>query len=168
MNADAEYASDNADWGRTVETAACNRWNLEAIASDPNEPWWYDARVVARIDDLEGEFGAVPAGTPVETKAARYRIQNDGLRRGRWWIAESSHEQLLEADGEYALAVYAPGEGVLAMAMRPAWFVDDLVTSWTRCGSGHYAQRSTQIPWNRAFDEKDVATDSISNKGGSA
>jgi hypothetical protein len=35
---------DNADWGLTVERAACERWQLEHIANDPAAPDWFDAR----------------------------------------------------------------------------------------------------------------------------
>jgi hypothetical protein len=35
---------DNADWGLTVERAACERWKLDHIANDPDAPDWFDAR----------------------------------------------------------------------------------------------------------------------------
>jgi|SRR5699024_1794264 len=157
--------NDNADWGRTVEIAACERWQLEHVAGDVAAPGWYDAattRVVSdAADSRVSAFGSVEVQTPVEVKAARFRVQEAGSqRRGRWWLRESSHRALLEADGEYALAVYDPAPepdgGVLSLALRPAWWVGERVTSWSPCGPGHRADRAACVPWNRAFDPADV------------
>ncbi|EMA42682.1 hypothetical protein [Halococcus saccharolyticus] len=160
--------NDNADWGRTAETAACERWPLERISGDADEPWWYDARVCERID-AAGEFGDVEPGTPVEVKVAKYRIPNDTPRRGRWLLRERAHEQLLSEDGEYVLGVRREGEGVGELVMRPAWWVDDLVTTWSPATARRSGRRVAQIPWSRVFeegDEKGIASISITNKGG--
>ena len=147
-----------ADWGRTAETAACERFGLEHVAGDHDAPgpWWHDAITTEWVGDVESAFGAVAPGTPVEVKAARFRIDNNGSRRGRWWLAERSHERLLAESGEYALAVYRPGDGVLALSLRPAWWADALVTRWSPCGTGHQIERSAQIPWGRAFESSEV------------
>lgn len=81
---------DNADWGLTVERAACERWQLEHVASDPTAPDWFDARATAVIRDAtarESAFGPVAADTSIEVKAARYRVEHNGSqRRGLWWL----------------------------------------------------------------------------------
>ena len=164
--------NDNADWGRTAETAACEHWPLERVSSDADEPWWFDARATATVTDTDG-FGDVAAGTPVEVKSALWRIDaNGGDRRGRWLLRERAHDQLLEADGEYALAVVRPTEHIVGLVLRPAWFVDDLVTAWSPTStrrSGRSGRRVAQIPWGRVFDEDDgglrIASDTASDKG---
>lgn len=152
---------DNADWGLTVERFACERWQLEHIASDPDAPNWFDARATVIIRDAktcERAFGAVVAGTPVEVKAARFRVEHNGSqRRGLWWLRESSHRRLVEAAGEYALGVYSPLKGVLALVLRPAWWVEQRVTCWSSCGDDHRAERAARIPWSRVFDPREVA-----------
>jgi hypothetical protein len=152
---------DNADWGLTVERAACERWQLEHIASDPAAPDWFDARATAVIRGAkahETEFGAVVADTAIEVKAARFRVEHNGSqRRGLWWLRESSHRRLLAADGEYALGVYTPVQGVLALILRPAWWVEHRISCWSSCGDDHRADRAARIPWSRVFDTAEVA-----------
>lgn len=152
MNADA--TPSQADWGRTVETAACERWDLSLVADEPEAPWWHDAEATRPIDG--SPFGTIAAGTPIDAKAARYRIDNGSPRRGRWWLRQSSHEKLVAEDGEYALAVYSPESGVLAMRLVPAWWVDEEVTRWSPSGSRHRSDRSAQIPWSRVFASEEV------------
>lgn len=157
----SSVSRDNADWGLTVERAACERWQLEHIASDPAAPDWFDARatVVIRGERThETEFGAVVADTAVEVKAARFRVDHNGSqRRGLWWLRESSHRRLLAADGEYALGVYSPVQGVLALVLRPAWWVEQRISCWSACGDDHRADRAARIPWSRVFDPAEVS-----------
>ena len=151
---------DNADWGLTVERAACERWTLEHIASDPAAPDWFDALATTAIEDAstrESAFGSVAVDTPIEVKAARYRVEHNGSqRRGLWWLRERSHRRLLAVDGEYALGVYSPVQGVLAIVLRPAWWVDHRVSTWSACGDDHRADRAARIPWSRVFDPAEV------------
>jgi hypothetical protein len=151
---------DNADWGLTVERAACERWQLEHVASDPAAPDWFDARATTAIRDAkphETAFGGVAVDTPIEVKAARFRVEHNGSqRRGLWWVRESSHRRLLAADGEYALGVYSPVQGVLVLELRPAWWVEQRVTVWSACGDDHRAERAARIPWSRVFEPREV------------
>lgn len=155
--------NDNADWGRTVEIAACERWQLEHVAGDVAAPGWYDAITTQMLseatDSFVSAFGSVETNTPVEVKATRLRVnEGSSQRRGRWWLRESSHHALVEADGEYALGVYdpAPDGGVLSLALRPAWWVGERVSAWSPCGVGHPADRAACVPWSRVFDPADV------------
>lgn len=143
--------ADNADWGRTVETAACDRWPLEHVAGD-DSPEWFDARTVAPIETPLASSPIAEEGTPVEVKACRRRYRG---RYGRWWIRRENHERLLEAGGEYVLAVYDHAEGdVCRMALTSATTVDALVTSWWECGDGgRCADQYRQVPWTAAFDD---------------
>jgi hypothetical protein len=151
---------DNADWGLTVETAACDRWHLDHTANDRDAPHWFDAIATCALRDVsvrEQAFGTVTAGTPIEAKAARLRVDHgDSQRRGLWWLCESSHRRLLDEDGEYALGVYTPTQGVLHLELRPAWWVDRRVSAWSACGTEHRAQRAARIPWSRVFDPGEV------------
>jgi hypothetical protein len=63
---------------------------------------------------------------------------------------------VVEADGEYALGIYTPGEGVITLALRPAWWIGERVTSWSPCGVGHPTDRAACVPWSRVFDPLDV------------
>ena len=156
----AQGSRDNADWGLTVERAACERWQLEHVASDPAAPDWFDARATTTIRAASARvdaFGAVGADTAIEVKAARFRVEHGpSQRRGLWWVRERSHRRLLDADGEYALGVYSPAQGVLALILRPAWWVERQVTCWSACGDGHRAERAARIPWSRVFDPAEV------------
>lgn len=151
---------DNADWGLTVERAACERWQLEHVANDPAAPDWFDARATTVIRDAktrENDFGEVGGGTPIEAKAARFRVDHNGpQRRGLWWLYERSHRQLLAADGEYALGVYSPASGVLALVLRPAWWVDHRISAWSGCGDDHHADRAARISWSCVFGPMEV------------
>lgn len=160
-NTAGEAPRDNGDWGRTVEVAACDKWpGLEHTAPDRGEPDWYDA--IARTDlhadpgRAYGGLSLVRAGTPVEVKAARSRMQDgQSSRRGRWWIRERQHQRLLDAGGAYALGVYQPRQGVLALALVRATTVGVLAT-WSPCGPGHRADRAARVPWPAVFDPREV------------
>lgn len=149
-------ANDNADWGRTIECAACERWPLRRVSDDVHA---YD------VVFTEGFAGDTPAdhvleGTPAECKACRKRVSNGaGDRPGRWWVRESAHRTLLEAGGWYVLAVYTESEGIVRMARLEADRVDDrLAGRWTSCGSDHPADRSAQLPWTDVFDVQVIRT----------
>lgn len=119
-------ARDNADWGRTVEQVACERWPLDHVAGDTDAPNWYDAMTTA----------------PITTGP-----------NARWWIRRSSHDQLVAAGGEYALGVYEPGAGVRRLALVPAHAVDRaLIRTWSPCGREHHADEAARVPWTRLFD----------------
>ncbi|AGB17366.1 hypothetical protein Halru_2795 [Halovivax ruber XH-70] len=142
--------ADNADWGRTVETAACERWPLEHVAGDDSEPDWFDARFVAPLETELAPVPIVEAGTPVEVKSCRRRYQG---RYGRWWIKRESHEQLLEAGGEYVLAV-TDRSGIVRMSLLDAETVDCLFSTWWGTGNGGKdAEEYRQVPWTAVFDD---------------
>ncbi|MFC3958900.1 hypothetical protein [Halovivax cerinus] len=142
--------ADNADWGRTVETAACERWPLEHVAGDDREPDWFDARFVAPLETELASGPIIEAGTPVEVKSCRTRYRG---RYGRWWIRRESHERLLEAGGEYVLAIYDTG-GIKRMSLLSAETVDCLISSWWETGDGgRDADEYRQVPWTAVFED---------------
>lgn len=143
--------ADNPDWGRSVETVACDRWPLNRVSSDDDVPDWIDARTVDPIETELSPEPIVEAGTPVEVKACQRRYRG---RNGRWWIKRGNHESLLAEDGEYVLAVYDSNSGdVVRMSLLSARTLDALVTSWWDCGDGgRTAEEYRQIPWTAVFD----------------
>ncbi|WP_273836187.1 hypothetical protein [Halococcus sp. PRR34] len=160
---------ENGALGANAELAACERYPLERVPDDHHDEWWLDARVTEQIDVGDG-FGTVEAGTPVEIKSAAWRISNGGPRRGRWLLRERAHDQLREVSGEYALLVADPDDTeIAACALRPAWWVEDLVTTWSPASAQRSGRHVAQIPWSRVFeesDEKGIASISVTNKGG--
>lgn len=151
--------NDNADWGRTVETAACDRWDLEHVARDDDGDHWFDAIASTEVTaSMSGTI--VDAGTPVEVKGCAVRVSDGSAsRRGRWWFRRDSHERLLQDAGEYALGVYdSDSADVLRIALTDAQTVDALLSDrWTSCGRDHRADQSAQLRWSAVFD--DVAGD---------
>jgi hypothetical protein len=116
--------------------------------------------------DTAGEL--VPAGTPLEIKAAAFRTNDqDTSRRGRIQIRRYAHEWLLERDGEYEVLVYDPESLVwendcivdveewLARRLIPASTVDAVIETWTKDGLDDVAR----IPWSRLMDPERVAPD---------
>ena len=160
--------NENCQLGLGAEQVACERYPMERVPDDHHDEWWLDARVAERIDVGDG-FGTVERGTPVEVKSAAWRIQNGTPRRGRWYLRRRSHRRLREADGEYVLLVEGPNEREIAgYVLRPAWWVEDLITTWSPTSTNDTAQ----IPWSRAFDEgstgKGIALSGLPASEGSA
>ena len=127
-------------------------------------PGWYDAltaRTLSAVaDGRVSAFGSVESHNTV-----RSRRPATVCRRGfspPWARVAPAilARVLVEADGEYALAVYDPAPkpdgGVLALMLRPAWWVGARVTSWSPCGPGYRADRAACVPWSRAFNPADV------------
>ncbi|WP_247729579.1 hypothetical protein [Halovivax limisalsi] len=142
--------ADNADWGRTVETAACERWPLEHVAADNDKPDWFDARFVAPLEAESTPEPIVEAGTPVEVKSCRRRYCG---RYGRWWIKRESHDRLVDAAGEYVLAV-TDRTGIVRMSLLSAETVDCLCSTWWETGDGGpNAEEYRQVPWTVVFED---------------
>lgn len=144
--------------------AARERWQLEHVTGGVAAPGWYDALTTRALSDAaDGHMSAFGSVEPHTGRGQGGPLPCTGRvsrRRSRWWLRESSHRALVYADGEYALAVYDPAPepdgGVLALMLRPAWWVDARVTAWSPCGPGHQADRAACVPWSRAFDPAHV------------
>ena len=140
--------ADNADHGLNAEEAACERWPLERVSGNGDEPDWFDARFT---EDCEAGLAGIvaEAGTPVEVKVCRLRYPD---RFGRWWIKRANHERLLKADGEYVLAVHEKGD-VLRQGILSAQTVDALIEGWWAAGDGGQdADQFVQLPWSAVLD----------------
>jgi len=147
--------ADNADFGLNAETAATERWPIERVQDNGDAPDWYDGRFVA---DLESDLGGVIVGegTLVESKACRREYRE---RRGRWWIRRRNHQKLLEADGEYVLAVYDPTGEILRQGLVSASTIDAIVDGnwWDAGAGGNQAEEYVQLPWSAVFEDLEVA-----------
>ncbi|MFC7047319.1 hypothetical protein ACFQH6_19590 [Halobacteriaceae archaeon GCM10025711] len=157
-------ARDNADWGRTVETHVCDRWNLEHVAGDRDVPDWYDATASTdhhlTVNGVTLDEPWLAAGTPVEVKSCQARVEDgSSTRRGRWWIRKGAHDQLVEVGGEYALAVGGPDTGIHRTVLVSARTVDRLIeqhATWSPTGSSHSAEAAARLPWTAVFAEADL------------
>lgn len=94
---------------------------LEPVSDDEAE--WHDGILdedlrAGDVDELVLDgIDVVEAGTPIEFKAAAYRISDGtGIRRGRLNLRKQQHETLLENDGVYLAAVYELDEDELEAA----------------------------------------------------
>lgn len=129
---------ENERWGRYTEWVARIRYGLTA-----DREVFHDARA----DD----------GTPVEVKGCIRRTAAG--RRGKFFVRQANHERLVDAGGKYALAVYDPSDWkrgpILAMAVRPATWLDDVDAAWTGNGSrrGEVVKRPR---WNAVFSPEDI------------
>lgn len=152
--------TDNADWGRS---------NVEFIeAAYPpvtpvpdSEAEHMDARLArpatVRVVGHVTETRTLPAGTPLEAKAARYRVNAiESPRRGRIKIRRDNHVELRELDGVYAIGVYQTGRSpdpsaFLDLVFVTPEFVEDVIGgSWAECR--REGRAAATVPWS-AFVE---------------
>lgn len=157
---------DNADWGLTFETHACERLDLEFVANDGGEHQGVDAIATRAVrartlgDTIQPSYlfsDKVTNGDRVACKVARYRISDgDTTRCGRYWIPRCELERV---DG-YALGVYHEESGVLedAVTIVPSEDIEGLVTSWVD-SPRHDVETVARIPWSRVFDRQEVDPD---------
>jgi hypothetical protein len=133
--------------GLLVEQAACDRWHLEHVANNGNEPQCYDA-IATEETDVEG----VTVGDKIDAKACAVRVKSgSSTRRGRWWFSRSNHEKLLARDGLYGLGVYGTDSGnVLRLALIDASTIDGHL-SWSGCGDRHPSDEQAQLRWPEVF-----------------
>lgn len=98
-------------------------------------------------------------GTVVEIKSVMV-VYGDG-QRGRFYLRQEQHRELLSRGGSYLFAVCAPrpDREVLALKVVPASLVDELIPSWLDGGEGRadYAQ----IAWSRVFDPDEVGREVV-------
>ena len=141
---------------------------LEQNDEDTAEDVDIDARSVRHIEStprlpLVGLSEIVP-GTPVEIKAAQYRISDGPQSRfGRFQIRRKQHERLLEDDGAYLYAVYRPEDGpdddpeVIATVLVAAETVERYRNDWYDvAGRETYTQlRWTMFPFEALLDDID-------------
>lgn len=134
----AEVASDrvNALPSVVAERYAALRYRLDRV----NEVAC-DAYATAQTPGLG-------AGTPVECKAVRVAHAD---QEGRFAVHPESHETLCEADGVYAVVVYAAVEvgGEDRIVVLESEIVDATeVGRWIRCSGEHYQR----VRWSLVVD----------------
>lgn len=153
----ASGTAANRDRGTDVEDIVCERWPCDLTDPDGRLDW-YDFEFVQDLNIDRNDRPVVPAGTKGDAKSC-YVTYEDGDRAGRWWIDRENHEALVDADGEYALAVIDGATGdVERLALVPARSVDALIDGdWWDCGDGgRTAEEFRQLPWTAVFDSLDA------------
>jgi len=147
-------AAQNRERGIRVEDLACDRWPARPI--DDGRDDWCDLEFVDDVTEDVGGTAVVEADTLAEVKSCLAEYSSAGrTSSGRWWIRRGAHEQLLDVDGVYILAVVDPEtDDVLRMALADATTVDALIDGdWWDCGDGgRTAEEFHQIAWTRVFD----------------
>lgn len=143
-----EYADSKAIGELVEEEVVAAIDQLEPVPDADAE--WYDAEPVFPIDvDELSEALDVPVATlgieepidvatPVEIKAARYRLDSGSSpRRGRFYYRRGQHGRLREEESVYAHAVYEVDERedeveayLLGLVLVSPDVVDDVLGSW--------------------------------------
>lgn len=91
-----------------------------------------------------GGICVIEPDTRVEIKSAAVRLASG--QRGRFYVRQKQHQQLLSDGSVYLFAIYAPGSyDVLCLAGVPATIVDDRLSSWRDLDRG---ETYTQVSWS--------------------
>jgi hypothetical protein len=136
-----EISRDRAE--QLLESFATHRYGAE-IVSD-NDRLAFDARSIT--------------GEPLELKACALRVRDgSSRRRGRWYIREWSHNELLAERGRYLLGVYDHTPEIVAVASIPAARIEELLSAseWFDCYSSENGGLATQLTYTRVFPSLDA------------
>lgn len=139
---------------------------LDHVPDDEVE--WHDAIATAPTDaesiDVDGDVPVVfhgveapiEAGTPVEIKAARYRVSDgSSTRRGRFYYRRGQHSTIRSEEAVYIETVYAvddredddgPEVYLLGFLVTSADVVDDAIGAWVEVDR---RATSAQVSWTR-------------------
>jgi len=125
---------------------------------------WHDARTVECLDpSYQRPFLGVPlveSGTAVEIKGACVVRSNGNYdRSGAWYIKREAHQRLLDADGVYLLAVYAPRPEtpILRSVIIPASLLDEhLDDRWYDVDADRSEDEVAQLTWTVLIDRERV------------
>lgn len=160
----ANTQNDNADWGRIVESAACERWPAQRVSDRVDG---HDL-VFEGVASGDTPSEVVTAGDVAECKAVCLAVSDgNSTRAEHWWFRRESHDCLVEADGVYIAGVYIESEGVLRMAFIPAQEMNRVLSDhWTSCGTSHSADESVQPPWTAIFRRERVTPSDDDNVNG--
>ncbi len=151
--------ADARETGEAVEAIVADAVDpLRRVPDDAAE--WHDLDACAPLDGSEAEWlrlggvAVVERHTAVECKAARVSTSNGSRETpGRWYIRAGQHEQLVDADATYILAVYegvSDDLSVVSALLVPAVLLDELLLqrSWYEGHSGEVCKLS----WTTLLD----------------
>lgn len=145
--------SKNRERGFDIEDAATERWPLQIPVDGRDERnGWYDLEFTEDVTTNTTDTTVVTAGTKAEAKSCYARYDD---RNGRWWIRKQTHEQLVDVDGQYVLAVIdRDTEDVLRMGLTSARTVDAIIddTWWDAGEGGQCASLYRQLAWTTVFE----------------
>lgn len=147
--------------GENAETAVLAAVpELDYVSDDEAEH--YDATVTSTIASTPElpitDREALADGTPVEIKSCSV-VYGEAQKRGRFYLRETQHTQLLEDEGVYLFAVCEPREDpdreVIAMRVIPADVVgDEIVESWRVAMETR--DRCYQVAWSQLMEPSRV------------
>jgi hypothetical protein len=160
-------SSESVDLERVPSVIGGERAEAAVIQRVPELRWIpddQDEHVDAVVTETFSASREVPTvglclleeGTDVEIKSCMARNGED-QRRGRFYIRELQHQELLERGGVYLFAVTepTPEREPIALKIVPASTVDSLVSSWHDCRD-RAARGYTQLTWSRLFAAGEV------------
>lgn len=163
-------SSESVDLERVPSVIGGERAEAAVIQRVPELRWVpddQDEHVDAVVRETFSASQEVPTvglclleeGTDVEIKSCMVRNGED-QRRGRFYIRELQHQELLERDGVYLFAVTepTPAREPIALKIVPASTVDSLVSSWIECRD-RAARGYAQLSWSRIFAAGEVEED---------
>ena len=104
--------------------------------------------VEERLYDLEAT-----GGQKIEVKSCKEWLESLDRRRGRWAFYKEKHEDRLETDVVYLLAVTEDGVGVLRHRFLSVDEVDDLIPTWNKSGGQTRRWKEYQMTWNKVFSD---------------
>jgi hypothetical protein len=163
-------SSESVDLERVPSVIGGERAEAAVIQRVPELRWIpddQDEHVDAVVTETFGARRDLPtvglclleAGTDVEIKSCMVRYGED-QRRGRFYLREQQHDELLDRGGVYLFAVTepTPEREPVALKIVPASTVDSLVPSWHDCRD-RAATGYTQLSWSRLFATGEVEPD---------
>ena len=156
-----------------VSTARNREWGAAAVSASHHavqpvpdvDTTWCDGRVSkdieVRVRTPEPRREALAEGTPVEVKAAAYRVVDDTTtRRGRLKIRRDNHATLREHGGVYVVGVYDPNSEPLPSAFLAIEFValrvieDAIAGAWA--DDAREEREAATVAWSAALDTQEV------------
>ena len=159
--------------GSPVSTARNRAWGAAAVSASHHavqpvpdvETTWCDGRlsqdIKVRVRTPEPRREALAEGTPVEVKAAAYRVADDTTtRRGRLKIRRDNHATLREHAGVYVVGVYNPNSEPRPSAFLAVEFValgvveNAIAGAWA--DDAREEREAATIPWSAALNTQEV------------
>jgi hypothetical protein len=141
--------------GERAEAAVIEAFDqLEPVADSEAEH--YDAVPARAFGPTERcpfyRLAVLEAGIPVEIKTTIPRLSTG--HRGRFYLREKQHDQLVEDGGAYLFAVTEPHQrDPIAFKIVSARTCNDLIPSWIDAGD---RADYSQITWTNVFHPNEV------------
>jgi len=145
--------------GEDIEVVAIDVIDGLETSADPED--YFDAvatKAITPAPEIGLRFSSIAiieAGTRLEIKSCRHRVENGSDQRpGLWMFRTDQHERLLEDNASYLLAVYeihAQSRDLQQMLIIPASIIDEVLAgSWY--GVDRHEGAVAQLSWSHILD----------------